>query len=236
MGYPQDMDLRYPAAALAGLTVLAALRMGADRTPAAEASVAPSEAPDAAAHHAPETESTLRFSAHSLEVAASAKHLLQRPDYSYRDDCSGWISSVFSDAGIPMDGTVAELYEIAQKRGLLHHHPIPRIGDLVFFDNTHDRNHNGEWDDQRTHIAVVIDVEPDGTAVLAHRGSAHRTLRMNLLHPMTEEDDAGNRINGHLRRYGSNDTWSMYLASQLWTAFATVDPEKEWLGRSAKAR
>ena len=230
------MDLRYLIAGLTALTLVSGWRISAVRASGSLESEPAEVQPQAAVHTAPETEPTLRFAPHSLEVAASARTLLTRPDYSYRDDCSGWVSSVYSAAGIPMDGTVAELYEIAQKRGLLHHNPIPRIGDLVFFDNTHDRNSNGKWDDERTHIAVVVDVEPDGTAVLAHRGSKHRTLRMNLLHPMTKKDEAGQEINGHLRRTGRNDVWSLYMASQLWTAFATVDPEKEWLGRSAKTR
>lgn len=238
LGYLCPVDMRYPIAGLAVLATLGGWRIAQVQTPEAVEPPVQLDAPatDAAVQSTPETESTLRFAPHSLEVASAARRLLERPDYGYRDDCSGWVSSVYSEAGIPMDGTVAELYALAQERGTLHHHPIPRIGDLVFFDNTHDRNDNGIWDDPRTHIAVVVDVEPDGTAVLAHRGSDHRLLRMNLLHPMTHDDADGNELNGHLRRYGRSDTWSLYLASQLWTAFATVDPERPWLGPSATQR
>lgn len=228
------MDLRYPIVALLAAIVVLGGRIASLRGPADAAVAEPATSPDVAVHQTPEPERTVRLAPHSLEVAAAARRLLVRPDYGFRDDCSGWVSSVYSAAGIPMDGTVAELYDLALGRDAIHHHPIPRIGDLAFFDNTHDRNRNGIWDDERTHIGVVIDVEPDGTAVVAHRGSERRTVRMNLLHPMTEEDDDGREINGHLRRYGSDDTWSLYLASQLWTAFATVDPTVPWWGRSAK--
>ncbi len=226
--------MRYPIVALFAASALLGGRIASLRVPADVPLVEPIASPDVAVQQTPEPESTVRLAPHSLAVASAARRLLVRPDYSFRDDCSGWVSSVYSAAGIPMDGTVAELYDLALGRGAVHHHPIPRIGDLAFFDNTHDRNKNGVWDDERTHIGVVIDVEPDGTAVVAHRGSDHRTVRMNLLSPMTEEDADGNELNGHLRRYGSDDTWSLYLASQVWTAFATVDPEVPWWGRSAK--
>lgn len=230
------MDLRYPAAGLLAAVVLVGARIASLRGEPDPAVPELAPATEVAVQQAPEPESTVRLSPHSLEVASAARRLLVRPDHAFRDDCSGWVSSVFSAAGIPMDGTVAELYDLAVRRDVVHHNPIPRIGDLAFFDNTHDRNRNGVWDDPRTHIGVVVDVEPDGTAVVAHRGSEHRTVRMNLLHPMTEEDAGGRELNGHLRRYGRDDTWSLYLASQLWVAFATVDPTVPWWGPSAKAR
>ena len=119
--------------------------------------------PDAPAQPAPEPsdpgpEPTVKLNAHSAQIAARARSLLDRPNRAFRDDCSGYVSSVYTAADIEMDGTVAEIYAIAEDAGLLHHHPIPTIGDLVFFDNTHDRNGNGKWDDTRTHIGVVVDL------------------------------------------------------------------------------
>lgn len=181
-------------------------------------------------------EPTLKLNDHSAQIAARARRLLEQPDRSFRDDCSGYISSVYSAAGIEMDGTVAEIYAIAEGAGLLHHHPIPTIGDLVFFDNTHDRNDNGLWDDTRTHIGVVVDVDPEGTARIAHRGSRYAILEMNLMHPMTQKDDNGQTLNSHLRRYAKSDTWSLYLASQMWTAFASIDPDADWVGPSGKIK
>ena len=184
----------------------------------------------------PGPEPTVKLNAHSAQIAARARSLLDRPNRAFRDDCSGYVSSVYTAADIEMDGTVAEIYAIAEDAGLLHHHPIPTIGDLVFFDNTHDRNGNGKWDDTRTHIGVVVDVDPAGTARIAHRGSRYAILEMNLMHPMTQKDEAGETINSHLRRYAASDTWSLYLASQMWTAFASIHPEVDWVGPSGKIK
>jgi len=231
------MDLRFPIAAVALLALLAAVQMGRARTPTAPTPPTNAQHATPAVVEPTDDEPTLKFDAWSLEVAAAARSLLDTPDWRYRDDCSGYVSSVYTHSGVPMDGTVAELYALAETRGSIHHHPIPRIGDIAFFDNTHDRNANGEWDDLRTHLGVVVDVEPDGTIVIAHKGSKRSLLRMNLMHPMTHEDETGREINGHLRRYGgARDTWAMYLSSQLWTAFATVDPELTWFGPSASNR
>ena len=224
-----EMQLRYPMFVLSLVSVAAGWRVHT----AQQSNAVPSPLNvDVVTENAPvedlAEERTLRFTEHSMQIAGSARQLLKSPDRNYRNDCSGYISSVYTHAGIDMDGTVAQIYAHAEAAGLIHHNPIPHIGDLVFFDNTHDRNNNGTWDDVRTHIAVVIDVEPDGTAVLAHKGSKYALLRMNLLHPMAKKGPEDQEWNGHLRRYGRTDTWSLYLASQLWSGFATVDPDLDW--------
>src|SRR5690606_39104519 len=96
--------------------------------------------------------------------------LIQRPR-GFRDDCSGFVSAVFSAAGVPMDHVVATLWDRAEQLDALHYGD-PWVGDLVFFDDTWDRNGNGLWDDPLTHVGLVIDVEPDGTVLFAHSGTS----------------------------------------------------------------
>jgi len=168
----------------------------------------------------------------SLEVAQAARGFLVRRPRGFRDDCSGFVSAVFSQVGVPMDGVVATLWDAAVDNDALHWEETPRVGDLVFFDNTWDRNRNGRWDDPLTHVAVVIDVEPDGTVVFAHSGTrAGRTVgTMNLYEPHLHRDADGVVRNVYLRQPEPWDPPSArYLAGELWVAFATVDPEKDWL-------
>lgn len=171
--------------------------------------------------------------AFGLRLGRIARIGVAAPPVGFRDDCSGFASWVSSTGGVPMDGTVRSIFELALLNGALHWEPIPRVGDLIFFDDTHDRNENGQWDDDLTHIAVVIDVSPDGTARFAHGGTGvGRTYgTINLFQPSTHEDDAGNPLNSYLR---SPEPWdppeAAYLAGDLWTAFATVDPTLDWLG------
>ena len=60
---------------------------------------------------------------------------------------------------MPMEGNTRSLWEWASDRNLVHHKKKARLGDLVFFDNTYDRNRNGRWDDPLSHIAIVIAID-----------------------------------------------------------------------------
>jgi hypothetical protein len=165
-------------------------------------------------------------------AAQYAREGLSHEPWGFRDDCSGFASWVYSSSGVPMDGRVRTLFDLAVEGESLHWNPIPRVGDLVFFDDTHDRDENGLWDDDLTHIGVIIDIEPDGTARFAHGGTAvgRTTGTINLLRPDDHVDDNGKVINSYLREpKGYDDPDSTYLAGELWAAFASVDPTKNWL-------
>ena len=108
--------------------------------------------------------------------------------------------------------------------GKTHKKKRPDVGDLIFFDNTYDRNKNGRWDDMLTHIAVVVDVDADGTILFAHSGTSKgRSLAsMNLLRPHDAHDEAGKRLNDALRRKRSDDPRKAgHLTGELWRGFAT---------------
>jgi len=158
-------------------------------------------------------------------AAVLVDHALPTP--GFRDDCSGFVSAVYTDAGIPMDGRVAELYAVAESRGLLYRDEVPAIGDLAFFDHTHDRDGDGQWNDLRTHIAVVVDVERDGTIWLAHKGSERARIVMNLFHADRHEVD-GKEVNSWLRHAKPEDERREYLTGQLWAGFARVAPRVDW--------
>jgi hypothetical protein len=164
-------------------------------------------------------------------VAAEALRQLRHPDLRYRDDCSGFVSAVFSAVGVPMDGRVVTLWDQAVELDVLHWDPVPRPGDVIFFDDTYDRDRDGLVDDDFTHIGLVVDVEDDGTVVFAHAGlSQGRALgRMNVLHPDEARGPNGERWNSSLRNRRPGDRpGTVYLTGQLWAAFARVPWSTDW--------
>jgi hypothetical protein len=172
--------------------------------------------------------------AYQKGVVAAAEQYLRRMAPGFRDDCSGFVSAVFTKAGAPMDGRVASIWDLAADNDALHWDG-PKVGDLVFFDDTHDRNHNGRWDDELTHIGVVLDVEDDGRAVFAHGGTSRGRVTgfIDLEQYWVHRDEHGVIRNSYIREpEGWDPADATYLAGELWVAFATVDPTYDWLGAS----
>lgn len=159
-------------------------------------------------------------------IAEAARHYLDHAPRGYRADCSGFVCAAANRAGFPLEGNTEGLWTLAVAHGATHRRD-PQPGDLAFFDQTYDRNRNGKLDDELTHVAVVIEVERDGTVVLAHGGTStgRTTLRMNLDQPDTRHAPDGTELNGYLRPQRSSDPKrTQYLAGQLWRGYATVDP------------
>jgi hypothetical protein len=112
--------------------------------------------------------------------------------------------------------------------GALHDRPRPARGDLIFWDNTWDRNRDGVWNDPLTHVGMVTDVTADDTIEFVHfhyrRGVV--TARMNLRHRNSTHITTGGQmvlINSPMRMSGSgtpdNQRW---LAGQLYRAFGSA--------------
>ncbi|MCB9688471.1 MAG: CHAP domain-containing protein [Alphaproteobacteria bacterium] len=159
-------------------------------------------------------------------VSAARRYLEVRPE-GFRDDCSGYVSAVFDRAGVRLTGGTRDMYALAEEQHLLHHRKEPRPGDLAFFDDTYDANRDGRTNDPLTHVAVVLEVDDDGTIHLAHGGTGRgrTTLTMNLYRP-DERSDGDHVLNDWLRRQKPGDPSNThYFAGELWRAFATVDPD-----------
>lgn len=165
------------------------------------------------------------------EVIASQSTIVAGTTYSY--DCSGTILTIFAHAGIYLidlfqnytGNGVARLYGIAVDYDLLHVSDLPEPGDLIFWDNTYDRNGDGEWNDPLTHAGMVLAVDDDGTVEYVHHNYRRGivTASMNLLEPDVYETDEGAQINSPMRmasqRSGNPDLW---LSSHLFREFASM--------------
>lgn len=141
----------------------------------------------------------------------------------FRYDCSGLVNVAHYKAGIDLRGQNSEgLLNMARELGVDHKGP-PRVGDVVFFDNTYDRNGNGRLDDDLTHVAVVEDVDPDGTVHLVHKGSKGVVrIVMNPEHPEDRLSPEGKEWNDWLRARKKGDSKNTpYLAGQMYVGCAS---------------
>jgi len=153
-------------------------------------------------------------------VARAARDLMRRPRALLRDDCSGLLETVLHDVGVQRRGAVSVFWESAQRQGRVHSRELPSPGDLVFFDDTYDANRNGRVDDPLSHIAVVLEVEHDGTVIMVHKGrAAVQALRMNLVEPHVHRRD-GRVLNDYLRAPGYGPRGGPRLSGELFRAFA----------------
>ncbi len=143
---------------------------------------------------------------------------------TYRDDCSGLVCALHARADIDLEHrNTAALFELAKELDVHHRRQVPSPGDVVFFDDTHDRNGNGRLDDDLTHLAVVEKVRDDGTLTLVHRGSKGVSrIWMNLSRPDEHADAEGQVLNSFLRvRTAKDPRGTKYLAGQLWRGGAS---------------
>ena len=154
-------------------------------------------------------------------------------DTTYNYDCSGTILTIYAHAGIylvelfsryPGNG-VARLHGIARDYKLLHSRPLPEPGDLIFWDNTYDRNQDGSWNDPLTHAGIVIGVDENGTIEYVHHNYSRGivTARMTPGDPETHKNGDGEVLNSPMRmasqRAANPDLW---LSSHLLREFASM--------------
>lgn len=141
---------------------------------------------------------------------------------TYRWDCSGMVMAAHAGADRALTGNTESMYEQARDGGVLHKRKVPQPGDLAFFDNTYDRNHNGRRDDELTHIGVVEEVDAEGTITLVHLGSKGVVrIVMNLQSPHERTNARGEVINSYLRASNGRDGGGV-LTGELWRSFGSL--------------
>lgn len=169
-------------------------------------------------------------------LAGSARSLIGNRTIEVRGrkfnpDCVGVILGVYWASGIDLlpvfnrytGNGVSRLYQALQEAGLLHSRSAPEPGDLIFWDNTYDRNRNGDWDDTLTHTGIVVEVDTGGTITYVHYHYKNGVVAaaMNLVHPSTWRQGSEEiEINSPLRMRGSGTPdSSRWLSGQLFRVF-----------------
>ncbi|MDH4261937.1 MAG: CHAP domain-containing protein [Spirochaetia bacterium] len=97
----------------------------------------------------------------------------------------------------------------------------PEIGDIIIFDNTYDKNHNQQRDDNYTHTGIVTAIREDNTIEFIH-GNIGRTIKKGFINFTHKDVSTINQkpVNSYIRPHYSweNDT-RQNLASYLVRAF-----------------
>ncbi|WP_319475737.1 CHAP domain-containing protein [Marispirochaeta aestuarii] len=142
----------------------------------------------------------------------------------YPLDCTGTIMAIYAYAGIDLQSPmrrfsgngVTRLYRYMESLDLLYSSNTPLPGDLVFWDNTYDRNNDGKWNDTLTHVGMVVAVDSDGTVHYVHHNYRKGIVlaRMNLLQPDTLVQ--GNKQLNSAMRMRDGKVYPLWLSSHLY--------------------
>jgi len=95
---------------------------------------------------------------------------------SFPMDCSGVVSAIYWKAGIDLQAAyplytgsgVTRIYRYLEDKNLLYRPDEPAPGDIIFWDNSYDKNGNGLADDELTHIGMVVEISPEGDVTYIH--------------------------------------------------------------------
>ena len=126
--------------------------------------------------------------------------------------------------------TTEMIYNYVNTNGKLYKEN-PKVGDIVFFDNTFDKNKDKEFNDKLTSIGIVVEIDNEGTIYFLYKTSKGVKLRMmNLKHPEQEKVKNKNitkTINSKMRwltkKEKENEENKKYeLSSLLLNSFGSV--------------
>jgi len=154
----------------------------------------------------------------------------------FNPDCSGFVEAVYAAEGIPLrrlaqqaapgeTSGVAALWAAAGRYGTRWRGgDWPAPGDLVFFDDTWDRNRNGALDDPFTHLGLVEWVGEQGTVTFLHRAGAGVVRgHLTLERPTAMRAVDGGELNAPLRVRVARDDRAPALAGELFVGFGRID-------------
>ncbi len=158
--------------------------------------------------------------------------------FKYNGDCSGFIAFLFHAAGLNLlnlygqgDSGVSAIWDGLKINKLLLDHKNLQAGDIVFFDNTYDKNKNGLWDDEFSHIGVVESVDENQTITYLHYGSRGvARAKMNLSYPeIYSKNQSGTmvRYNDLIRNSSKKGVNPKYLSGALYRGAARIIVSKK---------
>ena len=142
-------------------------------------------------------------------------------------DCTGTILAAYYTAGYDLAANfgaytgngVRRLYAMSADRGTLSDAAPLRPGDIVFWDNSYDRNGDRRWNDELTHAGIVVGVDPDGTVTYVHHNYRRGvvTAKMNINDPENLNRNSPMRMASH--RWRDSDPW---LSGELYRAHGAL--------------
>jgi hypothetical protein len=122
----------------------------------------------------------------------------------FRMDCTGTIMAIYYYAGIDLrtcmhgytGNGVARMYHYFKDHGLLYKTHLPKPGDIIFWDDSYDKNEDGKANDGLTHMGMVVAVSGEGDITYVHHNYRKGIVfaQMNLLDPDNPERNAPMRM------------------------------------------
>ena len=178
-------------------------------------------------------------------IVTQARTMLgQKPDArftlqgrSFTLDCIGTVSAAFWGAGYDIQrdfgkyagNGVSRLFASCQAWGSLKKLKTARPGDIVFWENTYDRNGDGiRYNDGITHAGIVVAVDDDGTVQYLHE-SVTRGVALawfNLQHPDVAFSPDGKLWNSPMylgASFNKKNNPPRWLSGDLWTGFGDAN-------------
>ena len=132
------------------------------------------------------------------KLTEGARYVLGRRELVVRGrrfpyDCTGTVLAIYWYAGIDLARDFGKYDGNGVNRAVPHAGEgaaavlrcFPVAGDIVFWDNTYDRNGDGLWNDPLTHVGMVMNAEADGSIEYVHLNNTRGIVieHMNLLQP-----------------------------------------------------
>ena len=196
---------------------------GSGTSPSTSANTSPVKSPSAAT--GPSTSQSISQKQKQLVEAANwakGRKYLTINGQRFRMDCSGVIRAIYFKAGIDLakdfnkykGGGTQRIHETLRVKGLIYRPTVPVPGDILFWDNTYDANHNGRSDDMLSHIGMVVSSDKkSGNVIYVHHNEKKGIVfeKMNLLHPDDPTYNAVMRSQRAKKLPGNK-----YLASHLY--------------------
>ncbi len=151
---------------------------------------------------------------------------------SFSLDCSGTVMAIYWYAGIDLGrnfskytgGGTERIYKYLDDEDLLYTTKRPVPGDIIFWDNTYDKNGNGKTDDLLTHMGMVVTADEKGNIEYIHENYRKGIIlaKMNLFKPdQYFEIVSGKKIvlNDPMRMRGSPESSAGWLSGELYRNF-----------------
>jgi hypothetical protein len=150
---------------------------------------------------------------------------------NFNMDCSGLVCAIYYYAGIDIQnyyeqykGTGTErIYQLLKKNRLLKKNWLPKPGDIIFWDNTFDRNKNNRNDDILTHMGMVTECDKSGNITYIHfnysKGIIYEYMNIRYKNNKTKEINGKNVTINSLMLIKESKTKGKVLAGQLFNSF-----------------
>lgn len=174
-----------------------------------------------------------------VKIAQSSIGLKSVPtigEHRFTHDCIGFVQYVYYKAGLDLKKAygngingVEALYNGLSQYQFVYESKVALPGDLIFFDNTYDKNKNQAWDDPLSHIGIVEKIEKHGTISYIHFSNEGVTrYKINLYYPNTYAFRQKNGkllvINSYLRKNNSEGyPKNHYISSFFFRSFAHIN-------------